>query len=374
VIALALCMGAGFAAWRVLGESGSRDGAREILADLERRVRRTLDANLAGTDDAGAELVAPSGEAEAEPPTFEGELTYRTLDQALAEGDVAGALEIAVENDPDALRARLADGTFDPNLRLPGSAGSFTLPLEKAVRQGAPGTVEILLAAGADPNGRDSSLGSALASAASEGNVELVRRLLEAGADPELAGDAGFLPIEGAAYQGHLEVVRTLLAGGSGLHDALQSAGASGNLELVRLLLDAGADPRSRTRFDESSLRGAAREGHLEIVRVLLEAGARPCELAQREAAQNGRVDVLRAFGAAGARFDTPPAQFDPLYTAAYHGQIEAVRVLLELGASPSGYDVVKPLYADYPATAVGAARAQGHGDVAALLEAMGAR
>jgi hypothetical protein len=83
---------------------------------------------------------------------------------------------------------------------------------------------------------------------------------------------------------------------------------------------------------------------------------------------------VLRALGRAGVRFDTSPAQWDPLYMAAYYGQAETVRVLVELGASPSGYRLEAATHADYPPTALGAARAQGHGEVAELLESLGAR
>ncbi|HUP23272.1 MAG TPA: ankyrin repeat domain-containing protein [Thermoanaerobaculia bacterium] len=305
---------------------------------------------------------------------IEGDFSIRSLDQALAESDVEGAMSIAIETDPELLRAHLADGTFDPNLRLRGSGDYYELPLEKAVRQGAPGTVEILLAAVADPNGQDASRGSALDSAAYQGGVDLVRRLLEAGADPNLAGGDDRRAIEMAAFQGHLEVVRALLDGGAELHFALHSASHSGNLELVEALLAAGANARASTQFGESAMRGAAGKGHLDIVETLLAAGTKPCELALREASQFGRVEVLRAIGRAGVRFDTPPTQWDPLYTAAYHGQAETVRVLVELGASPSGYSLDAPAYPDYPRTALEVARQEGHAEVVIVLESLGGR
>ena len=343
-----------------------------------RTVRAVRDSDVR-VGEIAAELAASLGDraaAASETPraevdsgqVMEGDFEIHTLDQVLADGDIERAMEIAIENDPERLRALLEDGTFDPNLKLPGAEGYFALPLEKAVRQGADGTVEILLAAGADPNGRDSSLIGALASASSDGNTALVRRLLAAGADPDLPGQNDQRAIESAAFAGHLDTVEALLAGGADLHFALHAASWSGNLELVRKLVAAGADPKALTQYGDTTVRGAASRGHLMVVETFLRWGAEPGEQALREAAQFGHVDVLRACARAGVSFDTPPAQWDPLYTAAYHGQIESVRVLLELGASPSGYsrDATPP--SEFPPTPLEAARAGGHTEIVALL------
>jgi ankyrin repeat protein len=213
---------------------------------------------------------------------------------------------------------------------------------------------------------------SALASAAGAGNTAVVRRLLEAGADPNLPGQNDQRAIELAAFGGHLETVEALLAGGAEVRFALHAAGWSGNLELVRRLVSGGADPKALTQYGDSTIRGAASRGHLMVVEELLRRGAQPGEQALREAAQFGHVDVLRACAKAGVAFDTEPAQWDPLYTAAYHGQVESVRVLLELGASASGYSRAAATHADYPQSALEAAVAGGHGGVAALLRAAG--
>ncbi|XP_054916349.1 cyclin-dependent kinase 4 inhibitor C [Poeciliopsis prolifica] len=84
-------------------------------------------------------------------------------------------------------------------------------PLQVAML-GSTKLVEVLLAAGADPNARDQVLNLTVThDAARAGFVETVRALVNHGADVNLADEIGNLPLHLAAREGHLEVVRILL-------------------------------------------------------------------------------------------------------------------------------------------------------------------
>jgi ankyrin repeat protein len=67
-----------------------------------------------------------------------------------------------------------------------------------------------LLAAGADPNGRQSGGYTALHEAALNGNAAMIHLLLDHGADTGLANDEGALPADLARGKGHAEAVRLL--------------------------------------------------------------------------------------------------------------------------------------------------------------------
>ncbi|XP_008406101.1 cyclin-dependent kinase 4 inhibitor B [Poecilia reticulata] len=84
-------------------------------------------------------------------------------------------------------------------------------PLQVAML-GNTNLVEVLLAAGADPNAQDPTLNLTVThDAAREGFVETVRVLVNHGAEVNLADETGNLPLHLAAKGGHLEVVRMLL-------------------------------------------------------------------------------------------------------------------------------------------------------------------
>jgi uncharacterized protein len=83
-------------------------------------------------------------------------------------------------------------------------------PIDSAAAAGAMEVVEVLLAAGADPNSRQSGGYTPLMSAANQGNLRLVQRLLAADADPSLRSDDGRLAADFARAKGHLELAQRL--------------------------------------------------------------------------------------------------------------------------------------------------------------------
>ncbi|WP_371784451.1 ankyrin repeat domain-containing protein [Streptosporangium subroseum] len=110
------------------------------------------------------------------------------------------------------VRALLAHGAA-PN-RLSGGEDEG-LPLSGAAAWDHTEVVEALLAAGADPAGRESDGWSALLWAASNGRADALRVLLEAGADAEDANESGETALTLATRRGALGAVRVLLEAGA---------------------------------------------------------------------------------------------------------------------------------------------------------------
>ena len=117
--------------------------------------------------------------------------------------------------------------------------------------------MELLLAAGADPNAIDSELGegcSALHYAAHFGAADAAKVLLGAGANANAVDGIQWTPLHHATEKASIEVAKVLLDAGAnisletqeGCTPLLQAAfNAQGNVQaavLVKLLLDAGAD------------------------------------------------------------------------------------------------------------------------------------
>lgn len=159
----------------------------------------------------------------------------------------------------------------DPNAR--NEAGQT--PLMIAAAQGGPEAVTALAAAGArlEDEGGEGGSGSnrALNFAAAEGNVAAAAALLDAGASP----DGGQTPpLWTACYTANWEIARLLLGRGAkpdagpadSFRTPLMEAACRGNVEIVQALLDAGADPRL-ARAGGIALEIAARAGHREVAR-----------------------------------------------------------------------------------------------------------
>ena len=228
-------------------------------------------------------------------------------------------------------------------------------PLEQdlfaACSRGDTGQFEHLSAFSARNVNIATEFGTLLCHAAYGGHERILNALLSRpGVDVNLAGRHGATPLSLAAQEGHAEVVELLLC----KHDIKV------NLSTIQ---------------EVTPLHVAADKGHAEVVKLLLAApgididrqksdGATALYLA---AGQNfpGIVEQLVRTGA-----DANLALFEgttPLYTAAFRGHIEVVRVLLQapgIRVNPAAGERFIPL---------GAAAHQGHENIARLLLMNGA-
>ncbi|MFE7753050.1 ankyrin repeat domain-containing protein [Streptomyces sp. NPDC057428] len=157
------------------------------------------------------------------------------------------------------------------------------------------------LRAGVSAESRDEEGTTALYLAAVQDLPGTVRMLLAAGADPNRASgpDAGDLPLCGAVCGGHTEVAGALLAAGADpdLREefgftALHWASDLGLAEVAGILLAHGADPDLPGPHGEPPLVVAARRGSSRTVRTLLGHGARALSPALDEARRMLSLDV----------------------------------------------------------------------------------
>lgn len=228
-----------------------------------------------------------------------------------------------------------------------------TIRLIEAAMEGRVEEVRALLAQQAPVNRKglvavDGSEGyrTPLTGAVEAGHLEVVELLLAAGADPELEL-WGNSPLGFAARKGHLEVLGTLLAAGAKPSDSdpLTYACLADDIAAVRLLLDRGADVGARAKDGRTALAAAAIAAatRTEIQALLLERGAEIDEGVFLAACAGGDVALVRTGLARGLSADTAnPDGITPLMAAASSDHGEIVGVLLAAGAAVNARTVRK--------------------------------
>jgi ankyrin repeat protein len=193
--------------------------------------------------------------------------------------------------------------------------------------------------------------------------------LLKVGARANATNRYGVTPLSVAATNGRAEPIEMLLAAGADPNSAspdgetaLMTAARTGDPRALNVLLSHGADVNSRERWQgQTALMWAAAENHADAVKLLLAHGA-------EVDARSKRLEFpkFNFNGSTMVSTPMPRGSLTPLMFASRQGALDAVRTLIDAGASlnlsdPDG------------TTALVMSIANRHYDVAALLAERGA-
>ena len=251
-------------------------------------------------------------------------------------------------------------------------------PLAMAAFLGQLRAAEMLLKAGADPNGNPQAhgIGTPLLAAAGRGHSDIVKLLLAHKADPMAVDADGGIPILAAAWGGSTETIKALLdagvpidAAGRDGRTALHAAAGKGWKDAVALLLARGANPNVMAKYQGTPLHslcgnvlgttaGRLEEGqdYAACLNALVKAGADvnatnssartplhvACGRSLSGKASPQRIAVVRSLLKAGADVnavvDARSSGYrgkTPILFAAETADAELIKVLLDAGADP---------------------------------------
>jgi ankyrin repeat protein len=276
----------------------------------------------------------------------------KLLLDAGADSKVPGLLENAAWRDSVPSIQTLLDAGVDINGKNPDGKTALYVACEHDHED----VVELLLRKGADPNfpGPDPPIRAAIQYS------NILELLLEAGADFKASG-----LLENAAWHNSTQSIKTLLDSGVDINDknpdgktALYVACEYDHEDVVGLLLERGADPNLPGPDPPISV--ATR--HPNILKLILDAGANPNTPGSLElAAWHDSAPSAQHLIAAGADVNAEHDGKTALRTACTWGHLEVVNVLLENGADVNAKD-------ESGATALDLAAGAGHDDVVSSL------
>jgi ankyrin repeat protein len=188
-------------------------------------------------------------------------------------------------------------------------------------------------------------------------DLRIVAFLLERGADVNRGNDYGWTKLHQAGYGNDSELARLLLAAGA--RTDLVARG-DGGTPLIAALFWGHREVAELLGREPGNLRVAAGLGDVELIRALAgtpaagahrgfyrphggfpvwQPGDDPQEVLDEAlvwAAKSGRVEAIQVLVELGARVAADPYRGTPLAWAAVNGRVDAIRTLIELGADPN--------------------------------------
>ena len=162
--------------------------------------------------------------------------------------------------------------------------------LVEHLRSGDPLIVDLFMAAGMDPDVRDTTGVTPLMRLAMEGNVDAAQRLIAKGAEVNAKDNTGDTALMGGAGYGRTAIVQLLVEKRAEMNaqandggTALIQAALNSYPAIVKLLIDHGANVNAKTKSGKTALSYAEDQGagfisgesRTEIVTLLKQAGAR---------------------------------------------------------------------------------------------------
>jgi ankyrin repeat protein len=228
---------------------------------------------------------------------------------------------------PELLQARSSEGHTLLGLACLAATGELARPpVRGSAEQHA--TVDVILAAGADPNAATASGWAPLHTAAMSGHVDLARRLLSAGASREgkLLGASGGSPLALALFYAEREVAELLAE--PPVPDSLRTAAALGR-PLERFVDGAALTPEAAQGCDFYRPLLVFPEWQRSSSRQEL------LDEALSWAARNDRIGSMEQLVALGADVNANPYRGTPLLWATFADALDAATWLLDHGADP---------------------------------------
>ncbi len=343
---------------------------------------------------------------------FDAARTLIALDKGIERRDNSGlsAMHYAVARADIALVQELAKGGYDLRVKTNGGASL----LFYAGYNSNPDIYEWLLAQGLDPRETTADRETLLMVVAEIGRAPLLRRVLAHGAKVDDRDKDGRTALMAAARRGQLEAVQLLLKARARYditdndgNSVLHYAAYGGNRTVLQALLDHGVPINAENKQGRTALMLAAAGERWDAMEYLRDRGASLAnsnvsaetvaaflisknqpqllqrytsaypslkELLQRDpnwlqyAAKTSGRSTIKFFADLGARVDHPGSDgLTPLMTAAFAGNDEAVKALLELKADPSARD-------RHNQTALKMATLKGHAKVVETLRDFGVK
>ncbi|MFZ2148625.1 MAG: ankyrin repeat domain-containing protein [Sedimentisphaerales bacterium] len=184
--------------------------------------------------------------------------------------------EVAMEGDPDAVRAMIARGA-NVNAR----DHLFGCALHYASGQGHIEIAELLIAKGARV---DAGPDTPLHYAVENGHKDMIELLIANGAEVNAKNESGETPLHYAARTGLKDIADMLIANGADIdigarssdtYTALHYAVENGHKDVTELLIAKGADVNAKGNKGDTALLLAKEKGHTEIVELLRKHGAK---------------------------------------------------------------------------------------------------